>query len=405
MFARLLQFRETRPSPPDIALHHSTHRFLSLRLKRNLAFEEGGPVNALEVDPLDRRYLLSACADSSVRLYDLEEDGTVNAVAGDEPDPDNEDAAGVIADWLCRPIAELDRGRGHDFSVTGVHWFPTDNGLFTTGSMDGTVKVWDTNTMECACVFEIEQHVYDHAISPIAQSHNLIATGTEDQNVRLCDMRTGAFTHSLRGHRAPVLVVKWSPRDEYLLVTGSVDHTVRIWDVRKANACIGSLDQYNSAGSTHVSTEETATAHTGAVNGLAFTSDGLKLVTTGHDQTPRLWDMPTLRNSLTNYGPHIRNKVRHALHPVITPLDACAPPLLFHPSDARQTVVLDLFTGAEVMRLKKHTARVACVALRVVARGNAAAGGDAGLRGGGQDVFTGGYDRQICLWTPEDDSE
>ncbi|KAI8590429.1 WD40-repeat-containing domain protein [Geranomyces variabilis] len=377
MFARLLQFRETRPSAPSIPLHHSTTAFLSLRLKRNFTFEESGPVNALQIDSLDARYLLAACADSSVRLYDLEEEARVGR---------DEDEAAAL-DWLCRPIALLDRGRGHEYAVTGCQWFPTDNGLFTTSSMDGTVKVWDTNTMECACVFEIEQHVYDQAISPIAQSHNLIATGTEDQNVRLCDMRTGAFTHSMRGHRAPVLVVKWSPRDEYLLVSGSVDHTVRLWDVRKANACIGSLDQYNSAGSTHVSTEETATAHTGAVNGLAFTSDGLKLVTTGHDQTPRLWDMPTLHNSLANYGPHIRNKARFALHPVITPLDACSPPLLFHPSDSRQTVVLDLFTGAEVMRLKKHTARVACAALR---------------GGGTQDVFSGGYDRQICWWTPED---
>ncbi|TPX58508.1 hypothetical protein PhCBS80983_g03101 [Powellomyces hirtus] len=384
MLHHLLHLRETRATQPNIPLHHSTQQFHQLRLKRDISFEEAGPVNAIEIDAVDARFLLAACADASIRLYDLEEEGRV-AAGGGPGDEDEEEG------WLCRPIGMLDRGRGHEFSVTGIHWFPTDTGLFTTGSMDGSIKVWDTNVMESACVFDIEQHVYDHDISKIAQTHNLIAAGTEDQNVRLCDMRTGAFTHSLRGHRAAVLAVKWSPKDEFIVASGSADHTVRLWDVRKANACITTLDQYQTADSQPRRSSadmHTATAHSRAVNGLAFSSDGLNLVTTGHDECVRLWDAVTFTNTLTNYGPTIRNRVQHALHPLITPLTACSPPLLFHPSDNRQTVVFDLFTGALIMKLKKHTARVACVAFRQ----------------GTQHVFTGGYDREICWWTPQEPS-
>ncbi|KAJ3018653.1 DNA excision repair protein ERCC-8 [Thoreauomyces humboldtii] len=235
-------------------------------------------------------------------------------------------------------------------------------------------------------MFEIENHIYDHDMSPIATSHHLIAAATEDQNVRLCDMRSGASTHSMQGHKAPVLAVRWSPREEHMVASAGLDHTARLWDIRKANACITCLDQYKSAEHTPgFVVDHVATAHNGAVNGLAFTSDGLNLITTGHDENIRLWDLATTTNTLTNYGTQIRNSVTHALHPCITYLSSCSPPLLFHPSDNRQTMVFDLFSGERLMQLRKHAARVACVALR---------GGDT------QDVLTGSYDRSICWWAP-----
>lgn len=43
--------------------------------------------------------------------------------------------------------------------------------------------------------------VYRTAMSSLATSHMLIAAGTEDVQVRLCDMASGAFAHTLSGHR------------------------------------------------------------------------------------------------------------------------------------------------------------------------------------------------------------
>jgi WD40 repeat protein len=41
-----------------------------------------------------------------------------------------------------------------------------------------------------------------------------------DPRVRLCDLRSGAFTHSLTGHNGSVMAVQWSTRYEHMLVTG-----------------------------------------------------------------------------------------------------------------------------------------------------------------------------------------
>ncbi|PWA84058.1 transducin/WD40 repeat-like superfamily protein [Artemisia annua] len=38
-------------------------------------------------------------------------------------------------------------------------------------------------------------------MSSLATSHMLIAAATKDVQVRLCDMATGAFAHTLSGHR------------------------------------------------------------------------------------------------------------------------------------------------------------------------------------------------------------
>jgi WD40 repeat protein len=45
-------------------------------------------------------------------------------------------------------------------------------------------------------------------------------------------------------------------------------------------------------------TGTTASAHAGAVTGLCFTSDGLRLLSTGRDSTMRLWDTTRGINTL-----------------------------------------------------------------------------------------------------------
>lgn len=54
--------------------------------------------------------------------------------------------------------------------------------------------------------FKMPGKVYRTAMSPLATSHMLIAAGTEDVQVRLCDIASGAFAHTLSGHRGMMLV-------------------------------------------------------------------------------------------------------------------------------------------------------------------------------------------------------
>lgn len=56
--------------------------------------------------------------------------------------------------------------------------------------------------------FKMPGKVYRTAMSSLATSHMLIAAGTEDVQVRLCDIASGAFAHTLSGHRG-MLMILW----------------------------------------------------------------------------------------------------------------------------------------------------------------------------------------------------
>ena len=57
--------------------------------------------------------------------------------------------------------------------------------------------------------FKMPGKVYAIAMSAMATTHMLVAAGTEDVRVRLCDLATGACTHTLSGHRGIWHVLKF----------------------------------------------------------------------------------------------------------------------------------------------------------------------------------------------------
>jgi DNA excision repair protein ERCC-8 len=296
-----------------------------------------------------------------------------------------------------------------------VHWYPFDTGLFVSGGSDGRVLVWDTNTADVVSSFNLgARHtggghghvmaegnvVHAARMSPCATTHSLVATGGGGgpgaAHVRLCDLNSGAFSHSLIGHAGAVLSVDWSPASEFLLASGGADGQLRVWDIRRAGSLL-SLDQHNHTSAQlnqrYIDTQEAharrdVAAHAGAaVHHVRWTPQGDRLVSAGTDRALRVWHMDAAgtrscgRNALVHFE---QARATQRINRFAISGDGR---MLFSPQgSAVHEYHMD--SGKLEAKLNAHLDRVACVAVHPAAAGC--------------HVFSGGSDRSILVWSPRE---
>ena len=214
----------------------ASHRLTSLHV---------ASVSSLAVDGVECRYLLSADSHGLIALYDTQPTLTRSATSSDGGnggfDVVSHSAGAASASssspssgsywYASHPLSSssVSRPGGGGVggsSVNSVLWYPVDTGMFVSGGQDGGVHVWDTNSFAIEATFTMR----DAAVNSVAMSslaaastHSLIAVGSTDLNVRLCDVTSGGFAHTLIGHQAEVTSVCWTPFSEFILATASVD--------------------------------------------------------------------------------------------------------------------------------------------------------------------------------------
>ncbi|KAH7847185.1 hypothetical protein Vadar_022990 [Vaccinium darrowii] len=418
-----------RPNSFSNRIRSSRVQSLQLSNHKEIISPHRGSVNSLQVDLTEGRYLLSGASDASVAIYDVQR-------------ATDYEGGGLVAKHKSLVVVDKQHEHGHKYAISSAIWYPVDTGLFITGSYDHHVNVWDTNTTQVVMNFKLPGKVYRTAMSSLATSHMLIAAGTEDVQVRLCDISSGAFSHTLSGHRDGVMTVEWSTSSEWVLVTGGCDGAIRFWDIRRAG-CFRVLNQSHSQlgrrppllersvlnkGSTSKSTstgqssttkarapqrkmapgngskqsaiskipslvkgsarqrlhpgmlssQDRTTAHYGAVIGLKATEDGMYLLSAGSDSRLRLWDIESGCNTLVNFQT-ARLQTGKAMQ-LSTTQDST---LVFVPC-MTSVKVFDMWSGKTVQTFRGHYDHVNCCCYSLQ----------------DQELYTGSTDRQILVWSP-----
>ncbi|KAJ5730297.1 WD40 repeat-like protein [Penicillium malachiteum] len=154
---------------------------------------------------------------------------------------------GELPNWISQLptveqewVAELDVLEGHSEEVRSVAFSP-DSRLLASGSMDGTICLWDPATGSHIQTLNDANDYFNSVV--FSPDSRMLAAGSNDGTVRLWDPVTGALVQTLTGKRRGGVVnsVAFSPNGR-LLVSGSDDKKVYLWD-----PVIGRLKRFSKA--------------------------------------------------------------------------------------------------------------------------------------------------------------
>jgi WD40 repeat protein len=360
----------------------------------------------------DRRFLLSASNDGTVRVWDQQQGGLQQVfhhrMLGARAVSVTRDAAlavsggadGMLYVW---DVATAERApsfrgvRGPAFSSVAVSG---DGRLAVSGSREHVVKVWDLASR--TGVRSLSGHRDRVTSVAISADGSRAVSGSEDTSVRVWSVTTDTLERALYGHKGAVNAVAISPDGRWAL-SGSSDRTVKLWEV-DTGVCQRTLDGHASSvtsvalaatgwravsGSSDQTTRlwdlqtgamlATLDGHSDAVTAVAIDASGLHAASGSTDRSVKLWRLDDLRP-----GP---SRVAHAGAVVALAFSEDGRLCASGGSDGR-VVVRDTETWRIVGASNRHTAPVRSLAFTI----------------DGACVLSSGIDQSYWLWTIEDDS-
>ncbi|KAI8918284.1 WD40-repeat-containing domain protein [Powellomyces hirtus] len=247
---------------------------------------------------------------------------------------------------------------GHTDSVMCLH-YDESKSLLVTGSYDYTIRVWDTDTMQCIKVLT----GHTRCVRGIQMDDNKMVSGSMDRTLRIWNLKTFQCIRILEGHAAGVVCLHFNDK---MLASGSVDGTIRVWNLG-AGCC------FSLAG------------HRDWVNKVQIL-DKKRLISCSDDSSIKLWDLET-RAELRSFNGHVGQiQGMQAFIPHSAPrVDGITLPggILISGSLDNTIKIWCLETGAEIKTLFGHVEGVWCAAVD-------------SLR-----IISGGQDRKVIVWDIE----
>ena len=206
--------------------------------------------------------------------------------------------------------------------------FSPNGEILVSGSLDGTVRLWDPNTATNDSFFHrLQRTVFgyhkgtirahtSHVLSvDLSPDGRILASGSSNTAIRLWDSRTRKLRTALNAHEAAIKCVRFSP-DGMTLASADENGTIHLWDPITANckatlirdphvySLINSL-VFSPGGGTLASggngihlwdlntlqLTRTFSGHKSNVHSVAFSPDGQTLVSGSGDGTILIWEL------------------------------------------------------------------------------------------------------------------
>jgi WD40 repeat protein len=208
---------------------------------------------------------------------------------------------GVVIAWLRREETDNwiqgDTYKDHKDEIKDLRLCSTGE-RFVTASADRTARIWSLAQSKPLAV--LRGHASDIMAAAFSTDCGAVLTGSSDGTVRVWSAAQKSQSALLSGHSEHIHGLAFSPDSSLLasasgsLQMGGGDYSVRIWSL-KGGEWAAKLPPIT---------------HAGAVNSVAFSPDGSKLVSTADDKMAHIIDATTGK-----FLQHLRGhekSVRHA---------------------------------------------------------------------------------------------
>ncbi|KAK3044546.1 hypothetical protein LTS18_000982, partial [Coniosporium uncinatum] len=180
-------------------------------------------------------------------------------------------ALGQLLVWEWQSESYILKQSGHFDSLNALTYSPDGQRIITTAD-DGKIKVWDTASGFCNVTFT--EHTSGVTACEFSKRGNVLFTASLDGSVRAWDLlRYRNFRTFTAPSRLPFSSVAVDPAGE-VVAAGSLDSfDIHIWSVQTGQL----LDQLSG--------------HEGPISSLAFAPNGGVLVSGSWDHTVRIWSV------------------------------------------------------------------------------------------------------------------
>jgi peroxin-7 len=152
------------------------------------------------------------------------------------------------------------RRQEHSAEVSSVHWNQVAKTSFLSASWDGSIKLWDPHHPTSLSTYCGHTGCVYAGIHSPRHSHRFLSCGT-DGSLRIWDTKLppshatslalgrveGGAVQVVRAHEGEVLSADWDKYQDFLVYTGGVDRSIKMWDLRRPSLPLGFLHGHGYA--------------------------------------------------------------------------------------------------------------------------------------------------------------
>ncbi|XP_060204098.1 protein TORMOZ EMBRYO DEFECTIVE [Lycium barbarum] len=184
---------------------------------------------------------------------------------------------------------------GYNEEIADMKFLGDEEQFLAVSTSVEQVRVYDLTTMSCSYVLAGHTDVIlclDTCVS--SSGRTLIVTGSKDNSVRLWDCQRKACVGVGIGHMGAVGAVVFSKKQRNFFVSGSSDRTLKVW-------YFDGVSDNNEEVLT-LKAKAVVAAHDKDINSLAIAPDGSFVCSGSQDRTACIWRLPDLVSVVTLKG-------------------------------------------------------------------------------------------------------